>query len=375
MILTYDVGSIPFFGDFEKFSNGSKVNSIFNLLDNLGNYSNDRKYFEKKVVDCFIDKIKTGLSIPNYPQFRDMSEMFLNQIEGVEKVAEGYRAFDKISCINKKLEIPEMNVIKENSREISEIIGKPSHVKMCVTGPYTLASMFINRQIHLLRQLGDVISKIIERNVFFGKFGQVVLISVDEPFFGLTDDPLLDYGSTGREELLMVWETIFHKIKSMNIKSIIHLHSTTNELFWNIKSLDIIESHVNDSLYSSIRTKEHLKERDKLLKATIGVTDFDSLIRTHELSRETIDEITLNQRIGDIWKQIKNGGIDPVIFLEDKHLIYNRLKRIVDRYGERVSYAGPECGLTSFPNYNCALENLRRISQVVNQINMQLKND
>jgi len=42
-----------------------------------------------------------------------------------------------------------------------------------------------------------------------------------------------------------------------------------------------------------------------------------------------------------------------------------RLRRAVERFGERVAYAGPECGLRGFPTYESALECLRRVARAV----------
>ena len=70
MIETYDVGSMPFFGDFKKFSDGSSKFASYPL----GIYGNESEssaaYFERKVVNAFIEKLRAGIDIPNYPQFR-----------------------------------------------------------------------------------------------------------------------------------------------------------------------------------------------------------------------------------------------------------------------------------------------------------------
>lgn len=362
MVLTYDVGSIPFLGDFERFIKGSKAHPLIGLLGHT-DPSADRGYFEDKVVEGFVDKVRAGISAPNYPQFRDMNEMFLNQIDGIVKTANGYNVSDRPILSRKNLEIPEVSVIKERAREVYEMVGGPFTLKVCVTGPYTLASMFVYRRSQLFAELGDIITKFVESNVFSGKFCRVALVAVDEPVFGLADDSILDYGCGGREALLKAWETIFHEIKSNGAQSIIHLHISTNDLFWQIKSLDIIESHVGDPIYSSPKTKGKLEESDKLLKASVCVTDFDGLIKNAEMYRGVVNEGMISQKIADVWTRIRKGEVDPTTFLESTDLILNRLRKIVQQYGERVPYAGPECGMSSFPTYGSAIECLRRVSE------------
>jgi len=45
------------------------------------------------------------------------------------------------------------------------------------------------------------------------------------------------------------------------------------------------------------------------------------------------------------------------------------LVKIVENFCEnRVLYAGPECGLRSFPTYESAIECLRRVSQAAKSV-------
>lgn len=367
MVLTCDVGSIPFSGEFERFIKGSRTHPLLELL-NSESYAAEKRYFEDKVTEGFVDKIKAGISVPNYPQFRDMNEMFLSSVDGILKTGDGYKVADRLYLTEERSIIQEVAVLREKAQEISVRVGCPFSVKICVTGPYSLASLFAGRESELFLDLGGIVSKFVTSNVFSGKFGRVTLVAVDEPVFGLVDDPLLDYGRGGREDLLKAWETIFRETKVRGLQSIIHLHSTVDSLFWQVKSLDIVESHVNDPLYTSSKTKEYLEKSDKFLKASVCVTDFDSLIRNLEMSRGVTDEAEISQRVADTWTRIRKGGIDPAIFLESEDVILNRLKRIVHQYGERVSYAGPECGLRSFPTYDSAMDCLRRVAHASQQL-------
>ena len=368
MIRTYDVGSLPFTGDWATFLRGARV-TPFMKARHPAKYAGDKEYFEKRVTESFLDKVRTGIDVPNYPQFRDMNEMFLNAITGIGKTAEGYVLRDTPSITREKLLIPEVQVLKDKSQEIREELGEPIQIKICVTGPYTLSTLFAQRRRGLFTLLGDVVAKMVESNIFTNKFGGVVLVTVDEPVFGFLDDPSLDYGAEGREELLGAWEQIFHHVKSKNRQSCIHLHNTSNELFWQIRSLDIVESHVNDPLYVSPRTQRFLEEEDKVLKASIAITVFDSLIR-NALSTQKKNEAVLSQQVADTWTAIRRETRNPIDFLESVQTIRGRLKKLLRRFGEkRIPYAGPECGLRSFPTYSSALECLRRIALAVEEIN------
>jgi len=217
-----------------------------------------------------------------------------------------------------------------------------------------------------------MISQIVENNLFNGKYGSVSLVVMDDPIFGLLDDPLIDRGSEGRDHLRKAWESIFHRANSKGIQTCIHLHNTADELFWKVESLNIIESHVDDPIYRTGKTKELLESTDKFLKASVCITDFDRLIRESitAASQQKIRELTINEKIAEAWRGIRSENLDSKVFLESEKLMKKRLTVAVNRFGvERILYAGPECGLGGFPTYECALEYLRRISNAVKKAN------
>ena len=261
-----------------------------------------------------------------------------------------------------------MTAIIRCSKEIHEKTEEIVRLKICVTGPYTLSTLFGFRDREIFIRIGNIISKIVEKNSFDEKNGRLSLITLDEPAFGLMDDPLVDRGSEGRENLSKSWESIFRNSISNGIQTALHLHSTTDELFWDVKSLNVIESHVEDILYETKKTNDLLELNDKFMKASVCITDFDRLIRdsTISASKERISEWAVNKRVSEVWKEINNLKLDPNVFLEDVDLIKKRLIKTLNRFGEeRVLYAGPECGLKGFPTYECALECLRRVSKAM----------
>jgi len=360
MVESCDVGSLPFVGDFQKFLEGAS---------NYGRVVNDSTvFFEKKVVDGFLDKVGAGIDIPNYPQYRDMTQMFFDMIEGVDKVNGGYIETATLTLKEGRGAIPEASAILNCSQEIYEKLGEPFLLRICVTGPYTMSSLFAHKDKRTFTRVGNVLAQIVEANVFNNKQGSVRLVSVDEPVFGFVDDPLLDRGSEGRENLLKAWESMMQKIRAKGAQACLHLHNTSDELFWEAKNLKVIESHANNSFNQAKRTKERLESTDKFLKASIAVTIFDELIRSNVIatSKQKMNETSINEKIAETWKELSQKQKDPVIFIEKAELMKERLVKIVEYLGKnRVPYAGPECGLRSFPTYESALECLRRVSKAV----------
>ncbi len=366
-LLTCDVGSLPFSGDLESFLRGADLyNSLLELLHPQDlPISEPCRHFEEKIIEGLLGKLEAGIDVPNFPQFRDMNEMFLQLMEGVRKTKSGYELTDRLRLATERKVLPELEAIRRNASKIRDRVGHRIALKLCVTGPYTLSSLLVNRTDDMFGQFSEVLQQVVEANVVAQRNMEVTLVSVDEPAFGLTSDTLLDLGAPGRETLLKAWEAICHKAKISGAKTQIHLHSTADYLFWSVENLDLIESHVDDPLYESTRARQACEKFDKSLKASIAVTDFDRLIWERTMaSNPNLSETSIGQFVADTWTSIKKGKVDPIIYLETQQVMERRLKRIVELFGEeRVLFAGPECGTRSFPNLGCALEYLRRVSR------------
>ena len=363
MIKSCDVGSLPLFDDERIFWEGATSPQL--------SANESVRYFEKKITEAFLDTIEAGIDVSNYPQFRDMNQMFLEMMDGVKKTKGGYMETGILSLKAGKSRIPEVSAIEKASPKIYQKIGAPFKLRVCITGPYTLSSLFVYRDSGIFTRLGAMISQIIENNVFSGKYGSVILVAVDEPTFGLLDDPLIDHGSEGRQNLQKAWNSVFQKASSKGVQTCLHLHNTADRLFWEVESLNIIESHVNDALYHTEKTRELLESTDKFLKASICITDFDTLIRNSIVadSKQELNELSVNERIAEVWKDIAHRKLDPKTFLEDERTMQKRLMKTIEKFGaERIPYAGPECGLRSFPTYESALECLRLVSKTVKKL-------
>lgn len=362
MLSSYDVGSLPCRVDESIIQDGARRSQTF--LSLVGISDESRRLFEEEVVKAFADKLKMGIGVPNYPQFRDMNEMYLDLIRGIEKTNEGYVALQKPTA-HPGSTIPEVAAIKQNASRIADIAGVDRiRVKACVTGPYTLASLFPRRSPGLFEDIGHALAEIVSASIFDGKRGELALLCIDDPVLGFLNDPLLDYGSEGRESLRRAWEEMCQAATSRGVETSMHLHDTSDDLFWEVEHLDMVESHVYDPLYTLDSTSRRLEETDKRLKASVAVTFFDKLIEKRIREKGSTGDI--QEKIGQAWTEIRRGDVDPFIFIDSQALMEKRLAKVFDRFGpERIPYAGPECGLGGWPSYDSAMECLRRVSETV----------
>jgi 5-methyltetrahydropteroyltriglutamate--homocysteine methyltransferase len=361
MILSYDVGSLPLRVEESVIWEGARRSGSFLSLVSS---SDAAEVFEREVVEGFVDKVKAGIDVPNFPQFRDMNEMYFELIRGIEKGPDGYIAFESPSA-KPNANVPEIEAIKRNASKIRDQTGIDKvRLKVCVTGPYTLASFFPAKNASLFKDLGEALANIISKSLFDSRKGEVSLVCIDEPVLGFLNDPLLDYGSNGREVLIKSWGKICQAAVSKGAETSMHLHDTSDDIFWDVNGLQLAESHVGDPLYSLDSTKRRLEETGKRLKASIARTLFDTLIESH-LESQGVSE-GMQQKVGDTWTEIRRGNVDPMIFIEEARLMAKRLGEIVEKFGpENVPYAGPECGFGGWPGYKYAMKGLQRVSEAV----------
>ena len=361
MVLSYDVGSLPLRVEESVIWEGArKSGSLLSLVSG----SDAADVFEREVVEGFVDKVNAGIDVPNFPQFRDMNEMYFELIRGIEKGPDGYMALESPSA-KPNTAVPEVEAIRKNASKIRDLTGLDRvRLKVCVTGPYTLASFFPAKNARLFQDLGTALADIVSQSLFDSRNGEVALVCIDEPVLGFLNDPLLDYGSDARETLIKAWDEICRAAVSKGAETSMHLHDTSDDIFWAVDNLQLAESHVGDPLYTLASTKRRLEKTGKRLKASIAMTLFDDLIEARLKAEGVTGEI--QQKVGDVWTEIRHEKVDPTIFVEEAGLMAKRLDAIVEEFGpENVPYAGPECGMGGWPAYEYAMEGLRRVSEAV----------
>jgi 5-methyltetrahydropteroyltriglutamate--homocysteine methyltransferase len=357
-----DIGSMPSRIKTDIIRSGArKANS---LLPFLGVRNEDYVDFEEVVVSSFIDKLKVGVDVPNYPQFRDMNEMFFELMDGIERIDGALHAVNGIRA-KPRAAIPETEALRREARKIKSSSGRDRvRIKVCVTGPYTLSSFFQFKTPGLYLELAEALADILEASLFSNGSAEISHLSMDEPVLGFMNDPLLDYGSDGREALRKAWDKVLYVAKSRGVDTSMHLHDTSENLFWDAENLDVVASHVGDPLYSQESVKKRLEGTDKRLWVAIGITQFDTLIENFYVAQGFTGNIP--EKIGEVWTGMRKATIDPYIFLEDTGLMRKRLDVVSEFFGrDRLAYVSPECGLGSFPEYEVAIECLERTSSVV----------
>jgi methionine synthase II (cobalamin-independent) len=134
MVKVCDVGSMPLKGQREEFVKGANRSQSLTHYIGYGEGFNYVKSFEDKVFSGLVDKIRAGIDVPTYPQYRDMNDMFLDMIKGLTKTRKGYFASEKLTVDPEKM-IPEVYAVKSSVGEVSEASYVDGvSLKICVTG-------------------------------------------------------------------------------------------------------------------------------------------------------------------------------------------------------------------------------------------------
>jgi len=339
MILSDDIGSFPLPLGITK----SEISEIAEKIVSKEISSEKFDKFSEVVYEGMIKKIISGIDVPNYPQFRDMINSFYNLVEKFQS--------DEPFVIKKEFAvIPEVIVLTDEKfkERIKDIGIDKINLRICVTGPIDLYLNKIGFQIdsEILKNFAKTVKNFIDNAIVDKKFIKTMLIAIDEPSLGLNPNMIAN-----DDDLIDAWNIAIETAKKNNIDTLIHLHSV-NKVETVLKSnIDVIDIDVENFKDRYSLQKKDLEMYDKFVRAGIGKSNVFDIVedykRTHNI---------------DLW-QAKD--YDKIFEVETEKLIYERLKKAYEIYKERVKYAGPTCGLGSWPTQETASKLLKYCANAV----------
>lgn len=327
MILFDDIGSYPLPKDVSK-------DWITEAIK-----KGDPKSFNV-IRDAMRQKIDAGVDIPTYPQFRDMIQQFLEIIND-ESVTE-----EPMLVRRENTKIIELEAIEEVGMEYSKKTNNILNVKICITGPIELYIKQFGATTYkdILDMLAVDVDRFIYNSIKNAKHFKIATISIDEPSIGT--NPQIMFRDN---DIIDTLEKATKTASSCKIDTEIHLHSPLfYKLICKVPSISIIgvESAANPS-YLDLIDKKDLDEYDKFLRVGIARTDIFKMIATINEEYNT-----------NVWKEPSR--LEEIISeMEKSSVIENRLKKIYDIFGDRIKYAGPDCGLGSWQTQKLAFNLLK----------------
>jgi 5-methyltetrahydropteroyltriglutamate--homocysteine methyltransferase len=287
------------------------------------------------VIDSFRKKIASGIDVVNFPQ----------QYSGVRQVGDMvHTAMDKGSYIvdQEKAVLPEVFVISQEAKKLSEEFGKKIQLRVSIFGPIEqyLQQVGTTAFPDVLDGIAQTINHFAKKAILNSKYIETKVISIDEPSLGHTNL------SATPDLIRKTLETAYDfqgPVKQ------IHLHFSTgvHDLL-TVKGLDVLsfEYAASPKNIESV-PKSMLEKADKQIRVGITRTDIDA-----------------------IWAELYEKGITKPTneeLVETVEPIRKRYKFAKEKYGERMTFTGPDCGVGGWPSQEAAVLLLKRTVKAVKE--------
>jgi len=289
--------------------------------------------FYRVIVDSFRKKCQTGLDVISYPQHYDMHRQLMDTIH--EVMDEGTYLVDEKQAI-----IPEITVIDQEAKQLCEETGKKVLLRACVVGPMELYLKEVGTTAYrdILLMFAETVKRFAKNAVLNSKYVKTEVVSLDEPSFGFQDT------SADKDTILDTLEKAFD---FSGVTKQIHLHSSSRIAnILDIKNLDVVSFEYAASPKNiEAVSRKMLDQADKQIRIGVSRTDINSIMA--ELYEKDITKPHAEQ------------------FVESEAIIRKRFVTAKEKYGDKMTFTGPDCGLGGWPTQEAAQLLLKRTVSAV----------
>lgn len=310
------------------------------------------KFSEKKnnadlfriINDAFMKKVEAGVEVPTYPQYQDMNEQFLSIIRDPICTEEPF----KVKLTDAR--IIELEAIESVAKAYREEHGKKLDVRVCVTGPLELYLKDFGgtEYVDILKILAESVDRFVKNSLSNAKDFNIRTVSIDEPSIGINPQVMFS-----DNDLVKAMDIACSSAKKAGCDVEVHLHSPLHyKLACQAENISVIgvESAATPSYLDLIDRKE-LEDSDSFLRVGIARTDVFNLVAA------------LNEKYNtNVWKD-QTHMEEIVTQMETPETIRKRLEKAYSMFGESIRYAGPDCGLGSWPGQDMAAQLFRNVAE------------
>jgi 5-methyltetrahydropteroyltriglutamate--homocysteine methyltransferase len=291
------------------------------------------KNFWKVTLDSFKTKVSSGLDVVNYPQQYDG----MKQVSDVIHVAMNTGGF---VVEEKKAVLPEVHVISKEAKNLSEQYGKKILFRVSIFGPLEQYLKEVGKTPYndVLDSFAETIRRFAKNSILNSKYIKTEVVSIDEPSLGFQS--ITAESDVIRDVLEKAYD--FHGAVRQ-----IHLHSPARlPDVLEVKNIDVVsfEYAASPKNIEGI-SKKMLEDADKQIRVGVSRTDIDNIIA--ELNDKGVIKPTAEQLV------------------ESEAAIRKRYLAAKEKYGERMTFSGPDCGLGSWPSQETAELLLERTVKAV----------
>jgi 5-methyltetrahydropteroyltriglutamate--homocysteine methyltransferase len=287
-----------------------------------------QKNFCEVTLDAFRKKLSTGLDVVTYPQQYDG----MKQVGDVIHVSMNTGSF---LVEEKKAVLPEVHLLNAEAKTLSEEFDKKIPLRVSIFGPLEqyLKEVGTTPYGDVLESFTETIRRFAKNSILNSKHIKTEVVSIDEPSFGF-------HSITAEADVIRdVLEKAFDFQGALRQ---IHLHSASRlpEVL-EVGNIDVVsfEYAASPKNIEGI-SREMLEAKDKQIRVGVSRTDIDSILA--ELYERGVSKPTAEQLI------------------DDEEAIRKRYASAKAKYGERMTFTGPDCGVGSWPSQEAALLLLER---------------
>lgn len=323
--LVDDIGSFPLPAEVERETYNKAYQLARDAMANGGDVSGNqfvRENFYDVTINSFKLKIATGLDVVNTPWHYD----------GVRQVNDAvHKAMEKGTFVvdEKDAFLPEVRVIEAEAKRLSEEFGKKIALRACMFGPMELYLQEMGTVAYrdVLDGFAETIRRFAKNSIVNTKYVKTEVISIDEPSFGFMNI------NTEKEGLIGVLE------KACDFKGAvrqIHLHSASRMPdVLEVGNIDVVsfEYGASPKNIESV-SRKMLEDADKQIRVGVSRTDIGSIMA--ELNDKGVQKPTVEQLV------------------ESREVIKKRYLSAKQKYGDRMAFTGPDCGVGGWPSQEAA---------------------
>ena len=291
------------------------------------------KVFCQTVVNSFRMKLASGLDVVNYPQHFSGLRQVGDAIHAA--MANGSFVVDQKTAI-----LPEIYVLNKEAKMLSEEFDKKIQLRVSIFGPIEqyLNEVGATAYPDVLEGFAETINRFAKNSILNTKYIETKAISIDEPSLG--HSPF-----TGTPE--QIQESLEKAYDFQGPIRQIHLHFVSGIYdLLSVKGLDVLSFEYAASPKNiDAVPKSTLEKTDKHIRIGIARTDIDS-----------------------IWAELYEKGFTqptPEQIVEPLDTIQKRFRFAKEKYGERMTFTGPDCGMGSWPSQDAGVLLLKRVVEAV----------
>jgi len=337
--LVDDIGSFPLPAEV----NRETYNKAYQLAQEAMTNGQDisgkefiRENFYDVTINSFKLKLGTGLDVVNSPWHYD----------GIRQVGDAvHKAMEKGTFVvdEKNAFLPEVRVIEAEAKRLSEEFGKKISLRACMFGPMEqyLQEMGTVAYRDVLDGFAETIRRFAKNSIVNTKYVKTEVISIDEPSFGFLNI------AAEKEVLLEVLEKAFDFQGAVRQ---VHLHSASRlpDLL-EVENIDVVsfEYGASPKNIESV-SRKMLEDSDKQIRVGVARTDIGSIMA--ELNDKGVAKPTAEQLV------------------ESKEVIKKRYVSAKQKYGDRMTFTGPDCGVGGWPSQEASQRLLKRTVDAVKEM-------